>query len=130
MRWDDARTAYLVAAAASPRNFAGIPRINAALAAFELGDYGVAEREAAKLKRRDPQLKDCDAVIATSRFARGDLSGAAEAFNELCVETQWCDVYSREDAIKGRWPPSAVKAYRRLLQEPSIARAVRNARAM
>mmetsp|Transcript_62576 Transcript_62576/g.104156 ORF Transcript_62576/g.104156 Transcript_62576/m.104156 type:complete len:289 (-) Transcript_62576:181-1047(-) len=129
-RWDEAREAYIGAAAASPRDFESIPLSNAALVSFELKALERAEREARTLLRRDPNFVDAAALLATIRYASGDIGGAALAFEKLCASPQFCMRYSTDAVVVGRWTPRAVEAYRGLLGEPSIMRVITNSRAL
>ncbi len=131
LRWDDARLAYRAATDASQRDFESIPRSNEALALFELGELAEAEKLARVLIRRDPSFRDGQALLATLLWARGDKPGAETEFAAVCdgaSGSTWCGVYSSEDAVKGRWSPKAVGAFRGLLDEPSIKLLLRNAK--
>jgi len=129
-RWGEARDAYVSAAAAGPRDFESIPRLNAAAVSFELGEQDRAEREVRTLLLRDPRFVDGTALLATLRYARGDMGGAAAAFERLCEEPMWCSRYSQDSVVLGRWTPAAVGSFRKLLLEPSVQRVIRNADAM
>ena len=125
----EARQAYSASATASRRDFESIPRSNEALALFELGDLKEAERTTRTLLRRDPQFKDGYALLAALRFEQDSKSDAATLISDLCSGLdgeQWCSRYSNIDVVVGRWTPSAVAAYRRLLAEPSIQLELRN----
>ena len=120
---------YSAAATASRRDFESIPRSNEALALFELGDLREAERVTKVLLRRDPQFRDGYALLAALRFELGSAGDAAVAINDLCAGLDgevWCERYSTEEVILGRWTPKAVAAYKRMLREPSIQLELRN----
>lgn len=119
-RWEEAHAAYAAAVELSPRDFESIPLSNCALVSFELGNLEMAEKEALRLTRRDPSFIDGYALLATLRYDRGDEIGAASAFRTLCSEGLWCDRYSTDAVVIGRWTPRAVNAFRRLLRAPSI----------
>lgn len=87
LRWDEARATYAASASASPRDFESIPRSNEALVLFELGELGPAEKRAQTLLRRDPGFRDGQALLATLRYAQGDVGGAANAISDLCAYT-------------------------------------------
>jgi tetratricopeptide (TPR) repeat protein len=128
-RWEDARAAYAVATAASPRDFESIPRSNEALVLFELGSLAEAERIAKTLVRRDPGFRDGQALLAALRFEQGDRAGAANSISELCSGvsgSMWCSRYSSVDVVLGRWTPKAVDAYRRMIEEPSVKLELKN----
>ena len=129
LRWEEARAAYSAAATASRRDFESIPRSNEALVLFELGDLQEAERVTKVLVRRDPQFRDGYALLAALRFELGSAGDAAVAINDLCAGLDgevWCERYSTEEVILGRWTPKAVAAYKRMLREPSIQLELRN----
>ena len=119
-RWEEAHTAYAASVDLSPRDFESIPLSNQALTSFELGRGDDAEREALRLTRRDPNFRDGYALLATLRHSRGDEAGAASAFRTLCSEEQWCERYSTDAVVVGRWTPRAVTAFRSLLRAPAI----------
>jgi tetratricopeptide (TPR) repeat protein len=130
LRWEEAATAYAAASAASRRDFESIPRSNEALALFELGSLGEAERRVRTLIRRDPNFRDGTALLAALRLEQNDVGGAASAVNMLCSGAdgpEWCRRYSNVEIVLGRWSPRAVAAYRRLLKEPSVQLELRNA---
>lgn len=133
LRWEDALGAYSASAAASPADFASIPRSNEALALFQLSQLELAERKARALVRRDPNFRDGVALVATLRWAQGDAAGATTEFAALCSGTggrQWCERYGSASVVTGRWSPKAVAAYEELLKQPSIQLELRNARAL
>jgi tetratricopeptide (TPR) repeat protein len=127
-RWEEAHDTYAVAADASPRDFESIPLSNQALTSFELGRVDVAEREASRLVRRDPGFRDGFALLAALKHSRGDNSGAAIAFSTLCSEPQWCERYSTDAVVLGRWTPRAVAAFQSLLREPGIKLVLQSSR--
>jgi len=129
-RWEEAREQYVAACAVSARDFESIPRSNAALISFQLGDMQRVEREALSLVRRDPRFVDGQALLAAARWSAGDVRGAASAFEKLCSDPKFCARYASDQVVLGRWTPRAVDAYRGLLKEPSVQLAVKNARAM
>ena len=131
LRWEDARAAYAASAAAAPKDFVSIPRSNEALALLQLGQLEQAEAVARRLVRRDPNFRDGSALLATLRSMQGDKAGAADAFSVVCDGRDgaaWCDRYSTEQVVLGRWTPKAVEAYRDLLGAPSIQLIIKNAR--
>ena len=131
LRWEEARSAYAAAAAAAPKDFVSIPRSNEALALLQLGELKEAELIAQRLVRRDPNFKDGSALLATVRSLQGDGAGAADAFSVVCDGRDgavWCDRYSTEQVVLGRWTPKAVEAYRALLTAPSIQLIIKNAK--
>jgi tetratricopeptide (TPR) repeat protein len=125
-QWGEARAAYDASAAVSPRDFESIPRSNAALVSFEMGELQLAEREASKIIRRDPRFVDADALLAAVRWKQGDVGGAVRAFERLCEEPLFCQRYATADVVLGRWTPKAVDAYRQLLKEPGIKLALKD----
>lgn len=125
-QWGEARAAYEASAAASPRDFESIPRSNAALVSFELGELQAAERAASQIIRRDPRFVDADALLAAVRWKQGDVGGAVRAFERLCQEPLFCERYATADVVLGRWTPKAVDAYRQLLKEPGIKLALKD----
>lgn len=132
LRWADARVAYAASADASPRSFESIPRSNEILAMFELGALAEAERKTTQLIRRDPAFRDARALLATLRYERGDVGGAASAISDLCSGpggAAWCDRYSSSDVVMGRWSPRAVRAYQGLLKEKAIQLELREGQA-
>ena len=119
-RWEEAHAAYAASVDLSPRDLESIPLSNQALTSFELGRADDAEKEALRLTRRDPNFRDGFALLATLRHSRGDEAGAASAFRTLCSEEQWCERYSTDAVVLGRWTPRAVSAFRSLLRAPAI----------
>lgn len=132
LRWREAAEAYAGAREAAARDFESIPASNEALARLELGELPRAESIVRRILRRDPNFVDAKALLATLRWLQEDKGGAANAIATLCQGDNgpmWCGRYSTEDVVLGRWTPTAVRAYRQLLQEPSIALELRNGRA-
>ena len=129
-RWPDAHAAYAAAANAAPKNFESIPRSNAALASYELDELARAEQELRTLLRRDPAFVDGVALQAVIAYTRGDVGAASAAYASVCETRLWCERYATADAVLGRWPPRAVAAFERLLEEPAIRLARKNARAL
>ena len=131
LRWEDARAAYAASAAAAQKDFASIPRSNEALVLLQLDQLEQAEVIARRLVRRDPNFRDGSALLATLRSLEGDNAGAADAFSVVCDGRDgavWCDRYSTEQVVLGRWTPKAVEAYRSLLKLTSIQLIIKNAR--
>lgn len=128
-RWEEAHTAYAASVDLSPRDFESIPLSNCALTSFELRKDEQAEKEALRLTRRDPTFVDGFALLAVIRYDRGDVSGAVAAFDNVCKESQWCERYSTDSVVLGRWTPRAVAAFRKLLRDPAV-QDVRAARAL
>lgn len=126
-RWEAAQTAYTTSADAAARNFASIPRSNAALISFELRQDERAEREVRTLLRRDPQFVDGTALLAVLQWSRGDVGGAAVSYAALCEQPLFCERYASDAAVLGRWTPRAVEAFRSLLREPAVQRERKNA---
>eukprot|EP00310_Coccolithus_braarudii_P014965 CAMPEP_0183348830 /NCGR_PEP_ID=MMETSP0164_2-20130417/13216_1 /TAXON_ID=221442 /ORGANISM="Coccolithus pelagicus ssp braarudi, Strain PLY182g" /LENGTH=274 /DNA_ID=CAMNT_0025520477 /DNA_START=81 /DNA_END=906 /DNA_ORIENTATION=+ len=100
-RWDEARAEYDASAAVSSRDFESIPRSNAALISFQTGDLERVEREARTLMRRDPRFVDSVALLAAAKWSRGDVKGAAQAFERLCEEPQLCARYASISVVLG-----------------------------
>jgi len=128
-QWTDAVDAYGAAVVLSARDFESIPASNQALALLELEETERAERVVRRIMRRDPGFVDALALLATIRWIQGDRGGTANAIATLCSGSNggmWCERYSIDQVVLGRWTPLAVKAYRELLREPSIQLELRN----
>ena len=126
-RWEEAQEAYTTSADSAAREFASIPRSNAALVAFERRQEDRAEREVRTLLRRDPNFVDATALLAALRWSQGDIGGATATYASLCETPIWCETYASDTAVLGRWTPRAVEAFRGLLAEPAVQRERKNA---
>jgi len=133
LRWEEAQKEYARAADVARRDFESIPRSNLALVQFQLGALADAERTANKLVRRDPGFRDGFALLAALRLEQDDVAGAVRAFDGVCAGSDggmWCNRYSTEEVVMGRWTPRAVDSYRKLLKLDAIKREIRNAQAL
>ena len=88
-----------------------------------------AEAIARRIQRRDPKFVDAIALQAAVRWMQGDAGGAANAVARLCGGADgqmWCARYASAQVVQGRWTPSAVEAYRSLLQDRAVQLELRN----
>ncbi len=110
--WPAARQCFEAAAAARP-GFA-MARSSAALAAFQLGDTTVAEKQLRDLIRRYPLFADARAGLTALLWQRG---ARGEAESHWAAASGLDSRYRQEEWLLRirRWPPGPVQALRQFL---------------
>ena len=83
---------------------------NAALAAAQLGNEEVAEREMRGVARRAPNSADMRAALAALLYGSGRVAEAEEQWEQACARNVGCGRYKDLDYVRRirRWPPVMV----------------------